>query len=78
MTRRNLLYLSLPLAAQSTSKYRTAIIGAGWWGNNILRCAMEAGQSKIVGIADVDDRAVKNTQAELDNLTGDKPNHYRD
>jgi predicted dehydrogenase len=64
--------------AQSSTKYRTAIIGAGWWGNNILRCAMEAGQSKVVGICDVDERAITTTQAEVDKLTGDKPNRYRD
>jgi predicted dehydrogenase len=78
MTRRDAIFLSAPLWAQASTKYRTAIIGAGWWGNNILRCAMEAGQSQVVGICDVDERAVQATQAEVDKLTGDKPRHYRD
>jgi len=25
--------------------YKTALIGSGWWGMNILRCALRAGQS---------------------------------
>ncbi len=78
MTRRDAIFLAAPLWAQSSTRYRTAIIGAGWWGNNILRCAMEAGRSKVVGICDVDERAIKATQAEVDKLTGDKPNTYRD
>ena len=64
--------------AQNSTRYRTAIIGAGWWGNNILRCAMEAGQSKIVGISDVDERALVSTASEVAKLTGDQPKHYRD
>ena len=39
---------------------------------------MEAGQSKIVGIADVDERAIAATSAEVAKLTGDQPNRYRD
>lgn len=78
MTRRNAIFLSAPLLAQSSTRYRTAIIGAGWWGNNILRCAMEAGQSKVVAICDVDERAIASTRAEVAKLTGDTPKEYRD
>lgn len=78
MTRRDAIFLSAPALAQSSTKFRTAIIGAGWWGNNILRCAMEAGQSRVVGICDVDERAIQATQLEVDKLTGDKSNRYRD
>ena len=70
--------MSAPLWAQTSTRYRTAIIGAGWWGNNILRCAMEAGQSKVVGLCDVDERALRATAAEVKKLTGDEPKHYRD
>src|SRR5687768_12667568 len=43
------------LGAESGRKYRTVLIGSGWWGRNILRCAMEAGESRVVGLCDVDE-----------------------
>ena len=78
MTRRNTIFLSAPLWAQNSTRYRTAIIGAGWWGNNILRCAIEAGQSQVVALCDVDQRALAATDTELKKLTSDTPRHYRD
>ena len=42
------------LGAETARKYRTALIGSGWWGRNILRCAMEAGESKVLALCDVD------------------------
>ena len=70
--------MSTPLWVQAQSHYRTAIIGAGWWGNNILRCAMEAGSSKVVAIADVDDAALDATEAEVRKLSSDTPKRYKD
>ena len=48
--------LSLPLisVAGKTRPYRTALIGSGWWGMNILREAIAAGESKVVALCDVD------------------------
>ncbi|GAB3327466.1 Gfo/Idh/MocA family oxidoreductase [Larkinella ripae] len=66
----------ITLAQQST--YRTALIGAGWWGNNILRCAMQSGQSKLVALCDVDQRQLTKTAEEFSKLTSDKPKIYRD
>lgn len=64
--------------AEAGKKYNTAIIGAGWWGNNILRCAMEAGESKIVGVCDVDDAAIERTLQAVEKGTGDRPKKYKD
>jgi len=48
------------LALESASKkYRTAIIGTGWWGMNILGEAMAAGESNVVGLCDVDASALE-------------------
>jgi predicted dehydrogenase len=58
--------------------YRTALVGAGWWGNNILRCAIQAGESKIVGLCDVDGIFLNSTAAEVKRMTGDTPKLYRD
>lgn len=59
-------------------KYRTALIGCGWWGNNILREAMASGACEIVALADVDDRMIVPTMANVQAGTGDKPKTYRD
>ncbi|MBL0742780.1 Gfo/Idh/MocA family protein [Chryseolinea lacunae] len=59
-------------------KYSTALIGSGWWGGNILRCAMQSGQCKIVGLCDVDTTQLNTTLDEVKKLTGDTPKLYRD
>ena len=37
-------------------RFRTALIGTGWWGMNILGEAMASGQCQITAMCDVDDR----------------------
>ena len=37
-------------------KFRTVLIGCGWWGNNILREAMASGACEITALCDVDSR----------------------
>lgn len=59
-------------------KYRTALIGTGWWGMNILREAMAAGQSQVVALCDVDENQINPAAAEVNKLSGDKPKLYRD
>src|SRR4051812_28664561 len=66
------------ITRQPAQKYRTALVGSGWWGGNILRCAVQAGQSKIVALCDVDTRQLKKTSDELSKLTSDTPKLYRD
>jgi predicted dehydrogenase len=74
---------ALPLAAPyvhaaRNRQYRTALIGTGWWGSNILRVAVEAGQSKIVALCDVDAGQLAVAADELAGLTTDAPKLYRD
>ncbi|MDQ3290693.1 MAG: Gfo/Idh/MocA family oxidoreductase, partial [Bacteroidota bacterium] len=64
--------------AGKTRPYRTALIGAGWWGTNILREAIAAGESKIVAMCDVDQSQLAKSYAELEKLTSDKPKKYSD
>ena len=59
-------------------KYTTALIGSGWWGGNILRCAIQAGESKVVALCDVDENQIKATLEEVKKLSGDTPKIYRD
>ncbi len=61
-----------------TKKYRTALIGSGWWGMNILRTAIEAGESKVVAMCDVDENQLNPAIAEVVKLSGDQPKKYKD
>ena len=78
MERRDFL-LATPLLAQPPGrKYKTALIGSGWWGMNILREALASGDCSCVALADPDPNQIKAAQAELSKLTSDKPREYRD
>ena len=72
---------SVPLIqAQSKSgkKYRTVLIGSGWWGMNILRVAMEDGRIDPVALCDVDADALELSAEEVSDLTGTAPKTYND
>lgn len=58
--------------------FKTALIGAGWWGKNILREGIASGRCKIVGLADVDGNALEVTAEQVTDLNGDVPKVYRD
>src|SRR5262245_15428311 len=67
------------IGAQSKDKkYRTALIGSGWWGMNILREAMAAGESKVIAICDVDENLLVPAAADVEKLSGDRPKKYKD
>ncbi len=61
-----------------SKKYRTALIGCGWWGMNILTEAMSAGQSKVVALCDVDPDNLELAAEKVEDLSGDKPRTYQD
>jgi predicted dehydrogenase len=66
------------LGAAAGRKYRTALIGCGWWGNNILNEAMAAGQAKVVGLCDVDANVLETTAEHVKDEAGDEPHKYKD
>lgn len=70
--------LRIARADGPASGYRTCLIGCGWWGNNILREAMAARASRIVGLCDVDRRALEATAERVRQATGDTPRLYGD
>jgi predicted dehydrogenase len=71
--------LSRPFITFSqVSKYRTALIGSGWWGMNILREAIRAGESQVVALCDVDTRQLQKTKQEVGKLCTDSPKLYSD
>lgn len=59
-------------------KFRTALIGCGWWGNNIVREAMASGACEIVALCDVDARQFEATLANVRSGTGDTPKTFKD
>jgi predicted dehydrogenase len=65
-------------ADASGSRYSTALIGCGWWGNNILGEALASGACRIVGLCDVDARFLDKTAARVKSLTSDTPRTYAD
>jgi predicted dehydrogenase len=70
------------IRAQSTGKvYRTALIGSGWWGMNLLREGLASNQIKCVALADPDQRARESAADDIEGLAGNKPavfNDYRE
>ena len=62
-------------ALQRTEKYKLALIGSGWWGNNILNEAIKYGNCKVVGLCDVDQSALSSTLESVKKQTGDNPKH---
>lgn len=89
MTRRDFLETSLAAAAagsvpavhaasKADKRYRTALIGCGWWGTNIGREAIASGACELVAMCDVDDLQLAKSLAELSRKTTDQPKKYRD
>jgi predicted dehydrogenase len=70
--------LRLVGADSPTRKYRTALVGCGWWGNNILGEAMASGASKIVGLCDVDQRLLNPTVERVQREQGEQAKSYGD
>jgi len=63
---------------KSGKRYRTALIGSGWWGMNLLRVAIEDGRCEAVALCDVDSDALEVSADEVEGLTGSLPKTYRD
>jgi predicted dehydrogenase len=75
-----LAFSAVPIfgAESPTRKYRTALIGCGWWGNNILGEAMASGECKIVGLCDVDERFLDRTFERVKKESSDDPKPHKD
>jgi predicted dehydrogenase len=66
------------LQPKTTRRYRTALVGSGWWGMNILRYAIASGESHVVALCDVDENQLAPAVAEVEKLSGERPKLYRD
>ncbi len=59
-------------------KLRTALIGCGWWGKNILKEAMASGRCAVVALADVDTNIAEIAGEQVNDLSNETPKLYRD
>jgi predicted dehydrogenase len=72
--------LGLPniIRASEGKKYRTALIGSGWWGMNIASVAAQSGQCKMLAMCDVDQNILDPAAEKMETLTGERPKKYKD
>ncbi len=66
------------LGAESSRKFRVALIGSGWWGMNILREAMAGGQCKVVAMCDPSLQTLEVATSQVMDASGDQPKKYQD
>ena len=57
--------------ADPAKKYRTALIGSGWWGMNILKEALVSGRVKVCALCDVHEDVVSNAGDTVNGISGD-------
>ncbi|GIW80046.1 MAG: oxidoreductase [Gemmatales bacterium] len=65
-------------AGGKAKKYRTALIGTGWWGLNIAKEALASGQCRFVALADVDGDNLELAAEQIEDWSGDKAKIYKD
>jgi predicted dehydrogenase len=65
-------------AADPAKRYRTALVGCGWWGKNILKEAIASGRIQVVGLCDVHENVREVAAEQVTDLNGDKPKTYND
>ncbi|MCL2347794.1 MAG: Gfo/Idh/MocA family oxidoreductase [Planctomycetaceae bacterium] len=65
-------------AAGKAKKYRTALVGSGWWGMNILSAAIQSGTADAVALVDVDQRQLEQALKKVREMTGSTPKTYGD
>jgi predicted dehydrogenase len=66
------------LGARTHRKYKTALIGSGWWGKNILKEAIASDKCKITALCDVDQPTLEAAADQVKDLNGDTPKTYGD
>lgn len=65
-------------ASQANKTYRTALIGSGWWGMNVLREALSSGACQAVAVCDVDADRLELAAEEIGELQSGTPKTYGD
>jgi len=63
---------------ERNKKYRTALVGSGWWGMNILNTAIQSKTIEPVAIVDVDKRQLDPAIKSVADATGTTPKAFGD
>jgi predicted dehydrogenase len=67
----------MSLSQTSGSKLKMGLIGAGWYGNVMLKAALKTGEVEAVAICDVDSDHLEKSAAEVEKLQGSRPKTYK-
>lgn len=59
-------------------KLKTALLGSGWWGKNILKEAIASGRVVPAALCDVDPNVLEISASQIEDLSGTKPKLYAD
>ncbi len=59
-------------------RLKTAVIGPGWWGRNIIKEALASGRSRVEALCDVDAHSLETAAAQVRDLAGERPRTYPD
>jgi predicted dehydrogenase len=63
---------------KSPTPHTVALIGTGWWGTNILKCALADGRVKLVALCDPDPAQLHKCSTAIAKLTSDTHKTYTD
>jgi predicted dehydrogenase len=66
------------LAQSPARKFRTALIGSGWWGKNVLKEAMASGRCEVTALCDVSNSILEVAADQVNDLSGGKPKLFGD
>lgn len=66
------------LAQPRDAKFRTALIGSGWWGKKVLREAMASQRCQAVALCDVSPSILEVGGDEVNDASGEKPKLFGD
>ena len=64
--------------AKPGKKYKTALIGSGWWGKVITEMAMAHGSVNVAAVCDVDQGLIDNGVKLVQDKMGNTPKQYKD
>src|SRR4051794_17739094 len=66
------------VAQQPARKFRTALIGSGWWGKNVLKEAMASERCQVTALCDVSTSILEVAGDQVNDLSGEKPKLFGD
>jgi predicted dehydrogenase len=66
------------IAQQPGRKFRTALIGSGWWGKNVLKAAMASERCQVTALCDVSTSILEVAGDQVNDLSGEKPKLFGD